>query len=207
MSEIKECQHHNQCAGWCESDEEREHCLCCDCLQAEREEEAEQQHAFEMQNAFQRIACAAGIELSAPGAIADAVCARLANILPSADHSQADSTSKMGEVLAKINGHMHEAACPTFGSIGECAAIDANSNGTWWAALYIWDHEFNDPALVAKWFHEAGAAEVLISHVLHDEANGDRNGLTFDGVRAWHVEFSMPASEVPGQVEPPTIIG
>ena len=99
---------------------------------------------------------------------------------------------KMSEVLAKINSQMHEGRCPQSGCIGECAAIDEDSNGVWWAALYIWDHEFNDSARVAKWFHDAGAGEVLISHVLHDEANGDRDGRTFDGVRAWHVQFSMP---------------
>lgn len=58
--------------------------------------------------------------------------------------------------------------------------------------LYIWDNEFNDSSRVAKWFHDAGAAEVLISHVLYDGTNGDRDGRTFDGVRAWHVQFSMP---------------
>lgn len=99
---------------------------------------------------------------------------------------------RMSEVLAKINSQMHEGRCPQSGCIGECAAIDEGDNGVWWAALYIWDHEFNDSSRVAMWFHDAGAEEVLISHVLHDEANGDRDGRTFDGVRAWHVQFSMP---------------
>lgn len=100
------------------------------------------------------------------------------------------------QLLAKINGRMHEGRCAQSGCIGECAAIDEDSNGLWWAALYIWDHEFNDPARVAKWFHDAGAIEVLITHVLHDEGNGDRDGRTFDGARAWHVQFSMPQSAV-----------
>jgi len=72
-----ECQYHNQCGGWCETEEERDQCLCCDCLEAEREEDAERQHAVEMGKAMQRIACAAGIELAQPGEIADIVCARL----------------------------------------------------------------------------------------------------------------------------------
>lgn len=99
---------------------------------------------------------------------------------------------QMSEVLAKINGQMREGRCPQSGCIGECAAIDETMPGIWWAALYIWDDEFNDSSRVAKWFHDAGAAEVLISHVLYDGANGDRDGRTFDGVRAWHVQFSMP---------------
>lgn len=51
---------------------------------------------------------------------------------------------RMSEVLAKINSQMHEGRCPQSGCIGECAAIDEGDNGVWWAALYIWDHEFND---------------------------------------------------------------
>ena len=98
---------------------------------------------------------------------------------------------QISEVLAKINGQMHEGRCPQSGCIGECAAIDETRPGIWWAALYIWDNEFNDSSRVAKWFHDAGAEEVLISHVLYDGANGDRDGRTFDGVRAWHVQFSM----------------
>lgn len=99
---------------------------------------------------------------------------------------------RMGDVLDRINSYMHEGPCPKSGCIGECAAIDCGDNGVWWAALYIWDHEFNDSSRVAMWFHDVGAEEVFISHVLHDEANGDRDGRTFDGVRAWHVQFSMP---------------
>lgn len=98
---------------------------------------------------------------------------------------------RMSDVMAKINGQMHEGRCPQSGCIGECAAIDENTPGVWWAALYIWDKEFNDSSLVAKWFRDAGADEVLVTHVLHDDANGDRDGMTFDGVRAWHVYFSM----------------
>lgn len=39
--EPMECQYHNQCGGWCETYEEREQCLCCDCLEAEREQNAD----------------------------------------------------------------------------------------------------------------------------------------------------------------------
>ena len=75
--EPMECQYHNQCGGWCETEEEREQCLCCDCLEAEREDDVAAQHAAELGKAMQRIACAAGIELAPPGEIADIVCARL----------------------------------------------------------------------------------------------------------------------------------
>lgn len=113
----------------------------------------------------------------------------------SIEYGPRGNAGRVGDVLAKINEQLHEGKCPQSGCIGECAAIDEGSNGVWWAALYIWDNDFNDSSLVAKWFHAAGALEVFISHVLHDEANGDREGRTFDGVRAWHVQFSMPSSE------------
>ena len=102
----------------------------------------------------------------------------------------------MREVLTRINAHMHEGRCPQSGCIGECAAIDETWPGVWWAALYIWDSEFNDSTRVAKWFRDAGAGDVLISHVLHDSANGDVDGKTFDGIRAWHVQFSMRDGKV-----------
>jgi len=102
---------------------------------------------------------------------------------------------KMSDVLANINGHMHEGLCPQSGCIGECAAIDETWPGVWWAAIYIWDNEFNDSTRVAKWFRDVGAIDVLVSHVLYDSENGDMDGKTFDGVRAWRVQFSMPNSE------------
>ena len=80
MDENMECQYHNQCGGWCETEEERDQCLCCDCLDAEREEDAERQHAVELGKAMQRIACAAGIELMQPKEIADIVCGRLQGV-------------------------------------------------------------------------------------------------------------------------------
>lgn len=101
----------------------------------------------------------------------------------------------MSDVMAKINGHMHEGRCPQSGCIGECAAIDETLPGIRWAALYIWDNTFNDSTRVAKWFHDIGAIDVIVSHVLYDSANGDLDGKTFDAIRAWHVQFSMPSSE------------
>lgn len=102
-----------------------------------------------------------------------------------------DGVSLGNRLMAHINSRMHEGDCPKNGCIGECAAIDEHG-GLWWAALYIWDSEFNDSGRVAKWFKDAGAVDVTVMHVLYDEANGDRDGRTFDGIRAWHVTFSMP---------------
>ena len=83
MDDVIECQYHEQCGGICETDEEREQLLCEHCLASEREEDAERQHAVELEKAMQRIACAAGIELAQPGEIADIVCARLsASMVP-----------------------------------------------------------------------------------------------------------------------------
>ncbi len=53
-------------------------CLCCHCLDAEREEEKDQQYIGDLVKAMQRIACAAGIEFTTPSEIADLVCTRLA---------------------------------------------------------------------------------------------------------------------------------
>jgi hypothetical protein len=72
-----ECQYHNNCGGWCETDEERERCLCCDCLAAEQDMEAEGEMNSERISALQRIAAAAGITDATPSEIADIVCAKL----------------------------------------------------------------------------------------------------------------------------------
>lgn len=79
--ETMECQHHGNCGGWCETDEEREMCLCFDCLDAYHDDEERQKHVVELEKAMQRIACAAGFELAQPKEIADAVCARLISSL------------------------------------------------------------------------------------------------------------------------------
>ena len=75
--EPMECQYHNNCGGWCETDEEREYCLCSDCLDAEKAEDAEREINSERIAALQRIAVAAGIELATPSEVADIVCAKL----------------------------------------------------------------------------------------------------------------------------------
>lgn len=77
MEPTTECQHHNNCGGWCETQEEQEMNLCCDCLDSYHDEELRQQQAHELEKAMQRIAVAAGIELAQPGVVADIVCAKL----------------------------------------------------------------------------------------------------------------------------------
>lgn len=96
------------------------------------------------------------------------------------------------QILAQINQHMHEGLCPTAGCIGECAAIIHIENGWQIAMLYIWDHAFHDSERVAKWFHDAGATDVTVMHVLYDSDNGDRNGhVEGGGARAWQVQFTQ----------------
>jgi len=72
-----ECQHHANCGGWCETEEEKEAGLCCFCLSDCRDEEEQLARVAEVERAIQRIADAAGIEMAQPGEIADQVCARL----------------------------------------------------------------------------------------------------------------------------------
>lgn len=96
------------------------------------------------------------------------------------------------DLLQLINSKMHEGTCPTAGSLGECAIISVDPSQKSTAVLYIWDDAFCDSAQVAQWFHDAGAIEVYVTHVLHDSVNGDRDGQCCDGGRAWWVYFYMP---------------
>ena len=68
-----ECCYHQHCGGWCETEEEQIEGMCADCLQELNETE----HAHELSVAIQRIAVAAGIELTSPSEVADVVCAKL----------------------------------------------------------------------------------------------------------------------------------
>lgn len=94
-------------------------------------------------------------------------------------------------MLDAINQRMNGGRCPNAGSLGECAAIDQVAPGIYEAYLYIWDHEFNDSAAMASWFHEAGAKTCTVSLTLYSDYNGDRNGQTEEGSREWVVTFSM----------------
>lgn len=101
------------------------------------------------------------------------------------------------DFLQRINAHMHQGHCPSAGCLGECFAIDYQTqcqDGTYLFTAYlsIWDAAFSDPGRVAQWFHDLGARQVRVLHVLHDELNDDRNGRSEDGARQWQVEFYMP---------------
>lgn len=52
MSNSRECQFHGNCGGWCETEEEIEHCLCVDCLQAEKDEDV---RAAELSREIERL--------------------------------------------------------------------------------------------------------------------------------------------------------
>ena len=117
MDEAMECQYHNQCGGWCETEEEREHCLCCDCLDAEREEDAERQHAAALGEAMQRIAVAAGIELMQPKEIADIVCGRLREAVAAAA-AEREACAKVCEEQERGAGD----AMTFYTATGQCSA-------------------------------------------------------------------------------------
>jgi hypothetical protein len=78
---------------------------------------------------------------------------------------------------------------------GECAAFDQwenRKNGTPLYAAYIYfNGSFDDSEELASWFFEAGAATVLVESTLYCSENGDRNGHTPEGSRAWTVTFTM----------------
>jgi hypothetical protein len=98
------------------------------------------------------------------------------------------------KLLDTVNQNMHEGRCPNAGCIGECAAISeylcVGSEGTFYKAhLYLWDKDFQDTALVQKWFEDAGAFDVTISAVLRDIDNEVVDGIAVDGVRPWEVSF------------------
>lgn len=106
--------------------------------------------------------------------------------------------SNLDRVFNALCDRLSGGGCPQPGMIGECAAIDhltsaGDGYDVYTASIYIWRHGFDDPAELADWLHVAGAVDVRIAHVLLDEVNGDLNGRTIDGARAWDVTFSLRA--------------
>lgn len=101
------------------------------------------------------------------------------------------------EILAAINHAMHEgAACPTAGCIGECAAITPQAATDRYAAhLYLWDHDFNDSIAVARWFLKLGGIDINIYADIYEPENDIYNGRASDGVRPWHVLFTLSGVE------------
>ena len=105
-------------------------------------------------------------------------------------------------LIVAINKHMTGGGCPTAGCIGECAAVTEclaiGSQAPFFTAhLYIWDPLFNDSALVAKWFNDAGVDCAGVSAVLHDSYNFVSNGVAEDGARPWDVDFLERPEQVP----------
>jgi len=103
-------------------------------------------------------------------------------------------------LLENINARMHDGACPTAGSLGECPAlVEVVERLTFLgprvvvsAALCIWDAGFNDAEMVANWFKEEGALSVWVTHVLHDDFNQTHAGFNIDGTRDWLVDAHFP---------------
>ncbi|BBF79892.1 hypothetical protein EM6_0469 [Asticcacaulis excentricus] len=58
----------------------------------------------------------------------------------------------------------------------------------------IWDEEFNNSGLMAEWLSALGASDVIITHVLHDTMNYDRDGRDTENnfIRNWRVRIFMP---------------
>jgi len=90
--------------------------------------------------------------------------------------------------------------CPVAGkSLGECAALEFVKKGPYGddiyeAYIYLWDDSFSDWAQIAQWFLDAGAKNTIVTWVMHDHTNGDRNGRTEDdGSRAVIVCYALPA--------------
>ncbi len=110
----------------------------------------------------------------------------------------------MNTLLETINEKLTGGGCPVAGkALGECAALDfiktvPGGPEVWEAYIYLWDDSFTDWALLAKWFLDAGAIDVVISWVMHDHSNGDRAGRTDpDKARAIIVTYVMPARPAP----------
>lgn len=102
----------------------------------------------------------------------------------------------ISEILDAINRAMHAgSACPTAGCIGECAAITEQTTPDRYAAhIYLWDDTFNDSAAVARWFNDLGATDINIYADIYEPENDVLDGRAHDGVRPWHVLFTMPAT-------------
>lgn len=106
------------------------------------------------------------------------------------------------DILETINEKLTGGGCPVAGkSLGECAALSLTAGfsrySVWEAYIYLWDDDFTDWGLLAQWFTDAGAIDVVVSWVMHDQANGDRNGRTEeDDARAITVTYVIPVARV-----------
>ena len=88
--------------------------------------------------------------------------------------------------------------------IGECAIIEPwVVENRWHAAIYL-RTDFNDLALVAGWFHDLGATEVVVEHTLYCDFNGNRGGqIPNTGSKAWGVFFTFDGDMESNSTPPP----
>lgn len=103
------------------------------------------------------------------------------------------------DMLKVINAKLTGGGCPVAGkSLGECAALFFIEKGPYGddvyeAYIYLWDDNFSDWEQIAQWFLDAGATKPMVTWVMHDHVNGERNGWTDDGLRAVIVSYALPA--------------
>lgn len=139
-----------------------------------------------------------------PSSCADAATSSDMSLMRTAINKAASAISKPAphdpvpeRMLCAINTSMNGTPhCSGF-SLGECAMVGeickSHVDGVpvYSAMIYIWNKSFNDSATIAKWFTSAGAESVIVKHVLYDQLNGDRDGWTEEGHRAYDVTFVM----------------
>jgi len=119
------------------------------------------------------------------------------NISESAVRREED-LSRLWQIISERMTGVPGGGCPTHGSLGECPIMSqmceakSSRRPVYIASLYIWDETFNDSALVAKWFEDAGAESVSVAWVLYDDGYEVRDGhCEEDNVRAWEVTFLL----------------
>jgi hypothetical protein len=103
-----------------------------------------------------------------------------------------------------LNFHLNRNSCPGQkpGYIGECAATDVryhfhDGSTGYEGYIYLHDESFTDSTELAKWVLEAGGTRVWVQSVLYSDCNGDRDGRTADGIRAWIVNWVEPPGGLP----------
>jgi hypothetical protein len=110
----------------------------------------------------------------------------------------------ISDVMRHVNLQLNGGHCPGKGSLGECPMVDLvqepppGGDLCWFhAAIYIWSAgQTLTPTEVAKWFEEAGAHEITISHDIYDPWNNNFNGVCEDGAIPWIVNFANRACNV-----------
>ena len=86
-------------------------------------------------------------------------------------------------------------------SLGECAAIYKLKEDRYEACLFIGDKNLRDSSMVAEWIKDAGAIDVMISHVLHEDIDNCKDGYTEDGLQYWLVSFHFEKKNLWKKIE------